>query len=148
MDNSMKYEYMLHTWGGFYNKEFKRVHKYEPGYFYFDSKKERDEYLSKLKKVEESLNARSLAVDVEEGYHLRDGEIVAHRVCKYNGEARHTTRSFPPGYPYAIAVYHIENKWYPGFNDYPFGEDFDYERNKVTIIQEWITGSFNLDDEA
>ena len=36
----------------------------------------------------------------------------------------------------------MENNWYPGFNDYPLGENFDYNENKVTVIQEWITGSF------
>lgn len=41
----------------------------------------------------------------------------------------------------------LKTKWYPGCNGYPLGEDFDYENNKVKIIQEWITGAFsNLDE--
>ncbi len=59
-----------------------------------------------------------------------------------------TTCTFPPCYPYSTVEYHIENKWYPGFNDYPLGEDFDYEKNKVEIIKEWVVGAFDLDESA
>ena len=41
--------------------------------------------------------------------------------------------------------YIIEEKWYPGFNDYPLGEDFDYNSDGFEVIQEWITGGFNVE---
>jgi hypothetical protein len=44
----------------------------------------------------------------------------------------------------------MDNKWYPGFNDYPFGygsetEDI-YSSEDFIIIQEWVSGAFDLKD--
>lgn len=36
-----KYEYHLHTWGGFYNKEYSEIHKKPNGDFWFESYEER-----------------------------------------------------------------------------------------------------------
>mgnify|MGYP003453093985 CR=1 FL=1 len=46
----MKYEYLLHTWGGFYNKYYQEEHGEVPGYHYFDSKEERDEYFQNFQR--------------------------------------------------------------------------------------------------
>jgi hypothetical protein len=40
-----------------------------------------------------------------------------------------------------VAKYTLKWKWTCGFNDYPLGEDFDYDNNHPKIIQEWITGA-------
>ncbi len=32
-----KYEYLLQTWGGFYNDEHVAIHGKEPGYLWFDT---------------------------------------------------------------------------------------------------------------
>jgi hypothetical protein len=138
----IKYEYLLHTWGGFYNDQFQKLHKHNPGYYFFDTKEEREDYLGRLKEVEHRLGARRLMYSTYEGHHLRGGEIVAHRICRYKGKTSHTTREFPPGYLYDDIVDFMRHRWYPGFNDYPFGDDFDYCKNEVTVVQEWVTGSF------
>jgi hypothetical protein len=65
------YEYMLHTWGGFYNKEFQEKHGYKSGYFWFDTEEEREAYILKLKEAEEKYNARVLAISRVEGTHTR-----------------------------------------------------------------------------
>lgn len=51
----MKYEYLLHTWGGFYNKEHQDKHGEVKGYHYFDTEQERSDYLAKLRKIETEL---------------------------------------------------------------------------------------------
>ena len=140
----MKYEYLLHTWGGFYNKYYQEKHGEVSGYHYFDSKEERDEYLEKLKKIEIELSAFHLVTILSEGYNAREVTTL-HRVIKYEGKEYYSKYELSPNYPYDAAKYHLENKWYPGFNDYPLGEDFDYEN--VETVQEWITGAFDITDE-
>ena len=140
----MKYEYLLHTWGGFYNKYYQEEHGEVLGYHYFDSKEERDEYLEKLKKIEIELSAFHLVTILSEGYNTREVTTL-HRVIKYEGKEYYSKYELSPNYPYDAAKYHLENKWYPGFNDYPLGEDFDYEN--VETVQEWITGAFDITDE-
>ena len=142
----VKYEYVLYTWGGFYNPEYQEKHKEKEGCHFFDSKGEREEYLGSLIKIENELNARSLAFIKEEGYHLRHG-VTAHRVTEFNGTKYYSCRHFPPGYDYCSAVSNIENKWFVGFNDYPMGDHIDYENAKYRVVQEWITGSFNKKPE-
>jgi hypothetical protein len=137
----LKYQYRLYAWGGFYNKEFKNKHKEEPGEYLFDTEQERREYLNKLKKIENKLNARFLVVDLSEGYNVII-PTVAHRVIEYNKERYYSTYKFDIKVSFDVAKYHIEYKWYPGFNDYPLGKNFDY--SKIKIIQEWITGTENL----
>jgi hypothetical protein len=70
-EKRMKYEYMLHTWGGFYNKEHQEKHGYREGYFWFDTKEAREAYISELKEVEQRLKAFCLAMSTEEGEHVR-----------------------------------------------------------------------------
>ena len=140
----MKYEYLLHTWGGFYTKYYQEKHGEVSGYHYFDSKEERDEYLEKLKKIEIELSAFHLATILSEGYNTREVTTL-HRVIKYEGKEYYSKYELSPNYPYDAAKYHLEKKWHPGFNDYPLGEDFDYEN--VETVQEWITGAFDITDE-
>ena len=139
----MKYEYLLHTWGGFYNEEHKKIHKQEEGYHYFDTKEDRESYIKSLRCIEDKLNARHLMADLDEGYHTRT-EVVAHRITRYKGKDYHTTRVFPPCYPFSSAEYFMENKWYLGFNDYPLGMDFDYSDSEVIVVSEWIEGAFSV----
>lgn len=141
----MKYQYLLHTWGGFYNDEYKSSHNESSGYHYFDTKLERTQYLEKLKEIEAQLSAFHLATDISEGYNTRTNTVL-HRVIKWESKEYYSSYILPPNYPYGTAKYHLENKWYPGFNDYPLGEEFDYEKNKVETVQEWITGAFDVVD--
>ena len=142
----MKYEYLLHTWGGFYNKKHQDKHKEVEGYHYFDTKQDRGDYLAKLRKIEKDLNVMCLVVHESEGYNTRTVTTL-HRVVKWEGKEYYSKYELSPNYSYEAAKYHLENKWYPGFNDYPLGEDFDYENNEVETVQEWITGAFDITDE-
>ena len=142
--SELKYEYMLYTWGGFYNKEYKKIHKEEPGYKWFNYLKEREDYFSKLQNIEKSLKAEYLVRVVAEGYTTRIPTIV-HRVIRYENKEYYTTQEYWPSYDLSAAEYGLEYKFYPGFNDYPLGEDFDY--NKIEIIQEWTTGAFEFKRE-
>ena len=139
----MKYEYLLHTWGGFYNENNKIIHKKEAGYFWFYSKEERSEYINELKSFKEQLDEfAGLMLEVDEGYHLRT-MVTLHRVIKYKDVEYYSNRDMYYGCSYKSAIYKLENSWYPGFNDYPLGEDFVYY-DDVETVQEWITGAFSL----
>lgn len=142
MEN-LKYEYYLYTWGGFYNEEYKNVHNEEKGAKWFNTFEERDQYIDKLKNIEKELNAKHLMMVRCEGYFTRI-PVKIHRVSRYKDEYKYTSDEFWPDYGYDAAKYHLEYKWYPGFNDYPFGENFDYSiRNKeFEIVKEWISGCF------
>ncbi len=138
----MKYEYYIHVWGGFFNDEYKRVHCFQPGNYFFDTLKEREDFISTLREIEEKMDARHLGISMSEGYHCRI-ETKLHRVTKYNGKEYYSEYNLGCSYPIDAAKYHMENKWYPGFNDYPMGEDFDYHKKKFKVVQEWITGAFS-----
>lgn len=132
-----KYEFLLHTWGGFYNEEHKKRHNRERGYHYFDTAEEREKYLNALKTEEILLKAEYLMAAKEEGYDVRI-PLIAHRVILLNGKEYYDSTEFPPKYPLSSAQYHITYKWKPGFNSYPAG-DVDY--SKAIVIQEWFTGA-------
>ena len=138
------YKYHLQTWGGFYNKEHQ--HGKKPGDFLFDTFEERRAYMSELQHLEHELDAKMLMMVATEGYAC-DTRTVLHRVVEWDKHRVYTEYDMGVNYPYEAARYHMEWKWTPGFNDYPFGGDFDYEENQVTIIQEWITGAFTIDQE-
>lgn len=57
------------------------------------------------------------------------------------GKRYYSTYEFGAGYEFSVAKYHMTYKWYPGFNDYPLGEEHDYNANPVIIVGEWITGA-------
>ena len=141
-----KYEYHVLIWGGFFNDEYKKIHKKEEGNYWFNSKSNRSKFIKELKFIEEKLNARHLAISESEGYHCRTTTKL-HRIIKFKNKEYYSEYEMGINYPFDAAMYHLEWKWYPGFNDYPLGEDFDYENNKVDIIQEWITGAFNFKNE-
>lgn len=142
----IKYEYFVHTWGGFYNEHNKEVHKQEEGSKWFNTKEERDKYIDNLYKLCDSLNTPDacLAKVVAEGYNTRELPT-CHRVVEYEGKEYYTKYDWEWSASYSNLRYWMEYKWYPGFNDYPLGEDFDY--SKVKVVQEWITGAFDIHEE-
>lgn len=140
MNKEPKYEYHLFTWGGFYNEEYLKIHLKPQGDFWFDTFEERQKFIDELKAIEEKLNARHLAMKLSEGYCCRERTVI-HRVIEWKGKKYYSKLDMGINYPFTAAKYHLEWKWFPGFNDYPLGEEFDYERNQVKIIQEWITGA-------
>lgn len=146
MSNPLKYQYHLHTWGGFYNDCHRNIHHYEPGDYFFDTSAERHDYIETLEAISEVLNARVLCITRTEGF-CCDVRTCLHRVVEWDGKQYYSTRDMGVNYPYDAAVSFIEWNWTPGFNDYPLGEDFDYEGNEVKVLQEWITGAFTFDKQ-
>ena len=142
MENNaeLKYQYHMHTWGGFYNDEYKSKHKHEPGDYFFNTDTERQAHIKELKRIETMLNAKHLMITQTEGYACNI-RTVLHRVVEWKGKRYYSSYDMGINYPISAAKYHMEWKWYPGFNDYPLGEDFDYDTNQVTVIQQWITGA-------
>ena len=138
--NQPKYEYHLYTWGGFYNEEYLKVHNKPEGNFWFNTAEERQQFIDELKEIEKKLNARSLAMTLSEGYCCRIPTVL-HRVVEWEGKRYYSNHNMGMNYPMNEAKYHLEWKWTCGFNDYPLGEDFDYENNEPKVIQEWITGA-------
>lgn len=136
-----KYQFHVLTWGGFYNEGYQIIHGQVPGDRVFDTKEEREAYISSLKVIEEKMNARVLMVHCSDGFDCYT-RTVLHRVSEFRGESIYSEYDLGVNFPYDTAQYHLENKWYPGHNDYPFGEDFDYDNKEFKIVSEWITGAF------
>lgn len=143
----MKYEYLLRTWGDFYNDEFVDVHGKLSGYHYFDTEEERQTYIDGLEDVRKCLGTKvQLAMDLSEGFHCKI-IVTLHRVTKYEGKLYHTTKELGPNYPYHIAMHHLEWTRAIGVRDYPLGETFDYSNvESYEVVQGWITGAFTIEN--
>lgn len=136
----MDYEYCLYTWGGFYNEEYWCKHQQSPGAHYFKTAEDRDRYENSLRSIESEMSAYSLMTVKWEGRDARF-PITCHRTIRVNGFEITTHYDVAPIRTLEGAVYILEHKWYPGVNDEPFGEDFDY--STVKIVNEWVTGPFD-----
>ena len=141
------YKYCLYTWGGFYNSEYLSKHKYyKKGLHVFNTQEERQNLIDYLKDLEEKFQAKHLAMQIWEGYDALNLPV-CHRVVEYKGKRIYSKSNWHFPAEITVLEYHMEYKWYPGFNDeevdniFP-DEDVDY--SKVKIISEWITGSFNI----
>jgi hypothetical protein len=139
-----KYQYHALTWGGFYNTEYKSIHGLEEGDFLFDKKEDRDAFINNRKEIKKQLSAQFLLFHLTEGF-CCDTRTIVHRVIEFEGVNYYSQRDLGISYPFSSARYYLENKWYPGFNDCPLGEDFDYD--KVKTVKEWITGAWQDIDE-
>jgi len=143
----MKYEYLLRTWGGFYNKENGFSEKYKPGLHYFDTEGARKAYVAELKFRNLAKGDLGLVCDLSEGFNCRTHTIL-HRAISYEGNRYYDTNDLGPNFNYSGAQYIMNYKWTLGCNHYPLGEDFDYENDKdIVIIQQWITGAFDIEQE-
>jgi hypothetical protein len=140
-----KYQYHCKTWGGFYNDEYKNIHGLSGGDFVFDSKQERQSFIDFRQAVSAELKANYLMIDNSEGFECCT-RVTLHRVVEHQGISYYSTRDMGINYPFVSAKRFMENNWYPGFNDYPLGEDFE-EYDSVKIVSEWITGAFQITDE-
>ena len=143
MSDGPKYQYHVLTWGGFYNTEYKAVHGLEPGDFLFDTESERSAFIAARRALETKLGAMHLMVSLSEGFHC-DVRTTLHRMSEFRGKCVHTTYDLGVNYNLSTAAYHLQNKWYPGFNDYPFGDDdtiYDKGNPDFKILDEWITGA-------
>ena len=135
-----KYEYHLYTWGGFYNNEYTKIHNKISGDYWFNTFEERQQYIDELKSIEEKLDARVLMISLSEGYCCRINTVL-HRIIEWEGKRYYSEYDMGINYPFSPAKYHLQYKWKCGFNDYPLGEDFNYDNNQPKVIQEWITGA-------
>ena len=144
----LKFEYYLKIWGGFFNDNWKAIHKREEGEFWFDTRDERDQFVRELRVIELTLGKEyrgALAMTTSEGLFSRV-PVKCHRVCEYMGKQYYSEYTLSPNTLFSEASYWIEHKWYPGFNDYPLGEEFKHYGN-VTILVEWVTGAFDIDTD-
>ena len=140
-----KYQYHVKTWGGFYNVEHKAIHGLSKGDYFFDTEEERSQWIAERKEISERLNANALVFTETEGYTC-NVRTVCHRITRFEGRKYYTTSDLGVNYSYSAAMHWMEYKWYPGFNDYPLGDEFDYENIKLKT-HEWITGAFPVDFE-
>lgn len=139
-NSNLVYQYHVHLWGGFYNEEYQKIHGNKPGDYFFLTLKEREDYIIHLTDLESTLNARHLAMNLTEGY-CCGIRTKLHRVTGYKGVRYYSEYDMGVNYPMSAAKYHITWKWTLGFNDYPLGEDFNYNDKSLKVIQEWITGA-------
>lgn len=142
-----KYEYLLHTWGGFYNEEHKIKHNCSPGYFWFDSAKARQDYLSVLQKLENDLNAHYLAFTLAEGTNTRT-KTVATMDFVFAGKEYHYEYCFGYAYPEESACYMFEdgnyscdcnrsifiNSQYPDFPEMDCGDQIEMKNFQVVLV--------------
>lgn len=146
-DQAPEYFYHVEFWGGFFNEEYK--HGIKNGCYWFRTQSARTRYINKLKKVEQEIDARHLAIHLAEGCHLTEKPAL-HRVLEWKGKQYHLSYEMFYGFEHSTCTYHMTWKWTPGFNCYIPGheikEDIDYE-NEVKEIASWITGSFEHKDE-
>ena len=149
MESNFKYIYHLVTWGGFYNEEYRKIHNEKAGDFFFDTEEERQVYIDKLKQIEEDLGAFRLMAFTTEGFpQMYEKKVTLHRITEYRGKQYKTSREMFYDTTHEDAKYALDWKWYPGCNDYPLGEDFDYETaadNGELKTFEWIEGTFYND---
>lgn len=139
-----KYQYHVQTWGGFYSEANRKIHGLSPGDFVFDSADDRDLFISNRVKISQELNAQYLVTSNTEGFNCGT-RVILHRVIEHEAKQYYSRYDAGINFPFDAAKYHIENKWYPGFNDYPLGYDFDY--SNVKIVSQWITGAFQIPTE-
>lgn len=97
-----KYEFVLHTWGGFYNDENKAKHGLEPGYFWFDTAEDRQKFLDSLREIEKKFDAKYIAHNFEEGQHVRY-RTIARMTLVYNNKAYQYEEDFGFAYPVSAA---------------------------------------------
>lgn len=144
-----QYKYMLHTWGGFFNEEFKNIHGQEPGYEFFDSMEELNKRLDYLKSIELSLSANYLAHDIKEGFDVLYRTIAKMNLI-YKGKKYPYEYDFGFAYPIEAAEYIFEDgnyacdcnrsnflhKRYPEVpEDLECGEEIEMEDFEVTLVK-------------
>lgn len=103
-----------------------------------------DHVLAKTHNTSNSISIEQLCEELKFHLHLHDIKmpVTLHRVSSFGGYVCHTSYTMGYGINYIDAEFFLEEKWYPGHNDYPFGKDFDYEQEGFKIISEWISGTF------
>ena len=93
-----KYEFLLHTSGGFYNQEHIAKHSQTEGFYFFDSRTEMDGYLFKLRQIEKELSANMLVSKRYEGRHVRY-KTIANMKMKYAGKVYAYKHDFGYAFP-------------------------------------------------
>lgn len=100
----MKYEFMVHIWGGFFNPEHKSIHKKEPGYYWFGSSEERAKFINDLDLISIELNAHVLMRELCEGFETRY-RTIAKMTLEMRGEKYNVGYDFGFAYPEEAAHY-------------------------------------------
>ncbi len=140
------YEYGVHIWGGFFNELNPYKHDIKRGSHYFDTEQERDDFIKLLRKHETEgrkvYRLSTIATHKTEGVGIRNHSC-CHRIVEYKGVHYYSKNQWSWVEDVEALKYHMEWKWYPGFNDdvveETLKEDVDYK--EVTIVEEWVTGT-------
>lgn len=107
MRNS-KYEFHTYINGGFFNKEYKKIHKIEEGNYWFSNKQEREDFLIHLKDLEITHKFNHLCYNLNEGYYTRFDTVVSMKL-NYNNQKYKFEYNFGVGYPKNAAYYMFHN---------------------------------------
>lgn len=93
-------EYLLNTWGGFYNEEHTIKHGKKEGYFWFKAENARSAYIQELRDLEIDLQAFSLMIKCCEGESniIRIRTIVKAEVSRFGIDLG--TMAYDMGYAY------------------------------------------------
>jgi hypothetical protein len=97
-------EYLLHIWGGFFNKEHRVKHGKKPGYYWFTSPEARESFFRELQEIEERLDARFLARSDYDGPLVRK-RTIAQMIFIYKGTKYPFEYDFGYGYEESSAEY-------------------------------------------
>lgn len=148
-------KYMLHAWGGMFNSgnisSTGMIDEYH-GIKLYDSYDDREHVRTLLSRNYENSkelfpnNRTGLMFSENEGYSLTPKKV-AHRVSRYKEEVVETTRDLPLDWTYDTCLYYMQDKWSPGHNDYPFGERFNYDSDDFEVLEEWVEGSFRVNNK-
>ena len=103
-----KYEYMIHIWGGMFNKDaYPSITKdlgITEGYYYFDTKEERQAFKDK---ITEEYRSQGFASDSQEGY-LTHKQTVFVGTFEYEGKQYILHENFGYEYPEEVAIFMFE----------------------------------------
>ncbi len=144
-DTEVKYEWVLQTWGGFYNKHYQEQHKEVPGYQWFETEAQLIKEVDRLRRLERDYREQDrvtgttstccLVTDVNEGYDTRLMTTL-NVIVQYRGKTWHITRDMGYGYPTSAAEYHMEWKW--DSNYWIDGSWVDDAATECKVLDSWI----------
>lgn len=123
----MSGEYLLQTWGGFYNEEHRVKHGEKPGFFWFDTWQERAAEVARLREIEKRLKAVVLMVVNHDG-EFSQKKLIAKMVFVYDG------KRYPFAYDFGYG-FETENAEYMFFDG-----NYSCDCNKSLFIGRTVEG--------
>ncbi len=130
----MTYEYMLHTWGGFYNQEAKALHGEESGCQFFATAEARQQELDRLLLLETEYKQKGLPFICLAHSFAEGDEVRLHTIVR--GIATYECKEYPLEYDFGSG-YDVESA------DYCFSDgNYSCDCSLADMIQEQCDPSF------